>query len=196
MAQKIDFIPGYHFFSIVLHPYGLKQLLNIDGDTLVNGLLDIEDIPLTAQIMHLLSDKAVINMELIGNMDVLMRSYLRQNISATTLNFINLVETRPENKIASLLKEKGIGIRTLQRRFKQETGLTPKEFLRIRRMNKVEGAISGNVEPLQIVADFDFVDQSHLIKECKQLRNYTPGELISKKLLLSDQLPPPALIQL
>lgn len=194
--QKIDFIPGYHFLAIVLHPYGLKQLLNIAGGTLVNGLLDMEDIPLTAQIMHLLAEKEAVDAALIGKMEHLMRQYTWQTISETTLSFVKLVETSSESTIHLLLKKEGVGIRTLQRKFKQEVGLTPKEYLRIRRMNKVESAISDNVHPLQIVADFDFADQSHLIKECRQWRAFTPGELVAKKLLLSDQLPPPDFIHL
>lgn len=191
IPQKIDFIPSYHFLSVVLHPYGLKQMLSIAGDTLVNGLLDIEDIPLTAQMMRLIDERQVVDVELIAEMERLMRQYTWQTISETTLHFIRLVETREENTIGSILKAEGMSIRTLQRKFKQEVGLTPKEYLRIRRMNKVESAMSGNTHPLQIVADFDFADQSHLIKECKQLRDFTPGELVAKKLLLSDQLPPP-----
>lgn len=196
IPQKIDFIPGYHFVSIVLHPYGLKQLLNIAGDTLVNGILDIEDIALTSQMMRLLVEKQAVDMELIIQMEHLMRQFGWQTISETTQHFVKLVETSSENTLHLLLKKEGVGLRTLQRKFKQEVGLTPKEYLRIRRMNKVESAISGHVHPLQIVADFDFADHAHLIKECKQLRAFTPGELVSKKLLLSDQLPPPDFIPL
>lgn len=196
IPQKIDFRPGYHFFSIVLHPYGLKQLLNINAEALVNGVLAPEEHPLTSVLAKLLADKTEIGATLISELEFLMQQCPLQPVSDSTLSFLKLAEEAPENKINTLLAAEGIKIRTLQRKFKAEVGLTPKEFLRITRMNQVEGAFALKAEPLQIVADFDFTDHSHFIRECKQLRSFTPKELVSKKMLLSDQLPAPEHIKI
>lgn len=194
--QKIDLCSGYHFFTVVLHPYGLKQLLNIRADELRNAVLDVAEHPLTLALAKLLQHRAVVSTELIAEMDSLMRQYAWQPISGATTTFIELVKRHPEAKVQELIKDKGINIRTLQRNFKQEVGLSPKEFVKIKRMNAIERRLAKDFEPLQIVADFDFADQSHFIRECKQLRTFTPGELVSKKMLLASQLPTPEYIHI
>jgi AraC-like DNA-binding protein len=48
--------------------------------------------------------------------------------------------------------------------------------------------MSQKVDVFEIIANYDFSDQAHFIKDFKQLRDFTPNEIFKKKLLLSDQL--------
>lgn len=189
--QSIEFHPGYHLFGVVLQPYGLKQLFNIRANELLNAVIDVKEHPLTASLAEWLNGVTTINPAVVEHVSATLQTYPLQPVSHSTLTFIELISNTSENKIGSILKNTGIELRTLQRKFKAEVGLTPKEFIRIVRMKRLEADISSGKNLLQIVADFDFTDQSHLIKEFKDLRSFTPGELISRKLLLSDQLPVP-----
>ncbi len=194
ISQKIDFIPNYHFLNIRLQPYGLKQLFNINATELLNSVIDIENHPITEALVGFFKSY--------DNLDVLflktLISYIEQfalhPISSSTRNFVKLASQKEFKTIKDIAFENNTGLRTLQRNFKKEVGLLPKEYLRIKRMNSVEQKLSQNVSVFDIIADFGFSDQSHYIKEFKQLRNFTPNEFLKKKMLLSDQLDVPEII--
>ncbi|HZH70795.1 MAG TPA: helix-turn-helix domain-containing protein [Flavobacteriaceae bacterium] len=188
-AQKIDFNPDYHFLSISLHPYGLKQLFNFKATELLNAVIDIEEHPITISLLDLFQNRKNIDISLVEQLTQKVSQLPAYSISKSTKEFIKAVEQTEEHTVQNIIKDKGIGLRTLQRNFKNDVGFTPKEFLRIVRMNKIEQRLTKNTNIFQIIADFDFTDQSHLVKEFKQWRNFTPKELLKKKLLLSDQLP-------
>lgn len=196
IAQKIDFIPEYHFLSLRLHPFGLKQLFNFNAADLLNAVIDIEEHPVTLSLLEQIQNSENIDIAFIKQFMHTVEQLRVYPISAATKAFIKAVKETEKNTIKHIVRDIGIGLRTIQRNFKNEVGLTPKEFLRIIRMKKIEHQLTKSTNVSQIIADFDFTDQSHLVKEFKLLRNYTPNELIKKKLLLSDQLPEPEFIRL
>lgn len=189
IAQRIDFNPNYHFLSIVLHPYGLKQFFNFNATELVNAVLDIEEHPISNSLLKIFQNRKKIDISFIEQLTQTISQFPAYSVSSSTKEFIKVVEQTDENMVQNIIKDKGIGLRTLQRNFKNDVGFTPKEFLRIIRMNKIEQQLKESINIFQIIADFDFTDQSHFVKEFKQWRNFTPKELLKKKLLLSDQLP-------
>ncbi|AEE48666.1 Helix-turn-helix, AraC domain protein [Haliscomenobacter hydrossis DSM 1100] len=196
IAQKIDFTPEYHFLSLKLHPFGLKQLFNFSAVDLLNAVMDIEEHPVTVTLLEQIQNSRNIDIAFIKQFLYTVEQLKVYPISNATKEFIKAVKGTEKNTIKHIIKDMGIGLRTIQRNFKNEVGLTPKEFLRIIRMKKIEHQLTKTTNVSQIIADFDFTDQSHLVKEFKLLRNYTPNELIKKKLLLSDQLPEPEFIPL
>jgi AraC-like DNA-binding protein len=194
--QNISFQPGYHFLSVVLKPYGLKQLFNLNANELLNSVVDLEDMPMARLIMKAINEMPTIKPETILLITKLLEGCQTFPVSPSTIEAVNLIQQGDYHNISTMIKDKGIGLRSLQRNFRKEIGVTPKEFLRIHRMNKVEQRLAGKTSFMQIVADFDFSDQSHLVKEFRKLRNYSPQEMVKKKLFLSDQLPIPEIIRI
>ena len=66
--------------------------------------------------------------------------------------------------------------RTLQRIFDDYIGLTPHEFLQLRRINHAIDSLKGTSRLTDIALDADFYDQAHFIKTFKSITGYTPGE--------------------
>lgn len=196
IAQKIDFKPNYHFLSVSLHPYGLKQLFNVNASDFTNAVVDMENHPMTASLLTLFQDKKEINTLFIEQLAKEITAFPLHPISSETKDYIRATQEQKNisHSVQEIIKDKGIGLRTLQRKFKNETGLTPKEYLSILRMNRIEQRLKGKPNVFELISDFDFTDQSHFIREVKQWRNYAPNELLKKKLLLSDQLPAPDFI--
>ena len=73
--------------------------------------------------------------------------------------------------------------RTLQRIFSDYIGLTPHEFILLRRINHAIDSLKGISRLTDLAYDAEFYDQSHFIKAFKSLTGYTPGEY--RKILLS-----------
>lgn len=193
-TQKIDFIPNYHFLIIRLRPYGLKQIFNIKATALIDSVIDIQNHPIANTLLDFLKSAENLDVSLLKILVNSIEHYAVYPVSSSTKAFIKLASETEYNTIKDLIFQSGIGLRTLQRNFKNEVGLSPKKYLRIKRLNAIEQKMSQNVDIFEIIADFDFSDQAHFIKDFKQLRNITPEEILKKKLLLSDQLAVPEII--
>jgi len=193
-SQKIELIPNYHFITFRLKPYGLRQLFNLNAAILYNSVMNIENYSITAGLSNHLSTTETPD----GSFLRRMINSLEQNsiypVSSVTREFINLSANTTFRTITDLTMQNGIGLRTLQRNFKREVGLSPKDYLKIKRMYGIEQKMSRKADFFDIITDFGFTDQAHFIKDFKQLRNQTPTEILKKKLLLSDQLAIPEII--
>jgi AraC-like DNA-binding protein len=90
-----------------------------------------------------------------------------------------LVQSRGEAAIGNLARELGTSTRTLLRRFRAATGLSPKQFARICRFRYAALTV---LEPRQaswarVASGAGFADQAHLIHEFRLLTGLTPEEL-------------------
>lgn len=93
------------------------------------------------------------------------------------MNFVNGVV-----RISQVCQKYNITRRKLERSFKEETGLTARDFLSIYRLNYALKLLSSK-------PDYDFTevsylcgyyDQSHFIKDIRNRTSFTPGELINQ----------------
>jgi AraC-like DNA-binding protein len=71
----------------------------------------------------------------------------------------------------------GLLPRTLTRRFRDQTGLTPKLFARVRRLQRVVAAVEPGrpADWARLAAEHGYCDQAHLIDDFRDLAGITPG---------------------
>lgn len=74
-----------------------------------------------------------------------------------------------------------IGQRHFERKFKQATGYTPKEFSRITKFRNATRMLRSarNKDIQQLIIDCGYYDQSHFIKEFKKLSGSNPSAFLS-----------------
>lgn len=87
-----------------------------------------------------------------------------------------IVRRKGEGAMADVAREAAVGLRHLQRLFPDATGLTLREYARIRRFRE---ALAMRLTPgsrgwSQIAATTGFVDQAHLARECVALSGLPP----------------------
>lgn len=104
------------------------------------------------------------------------------------MHFINnIVHYMDLNKgmvrVSQLCNKFNITPRSLERRFKEEIGLSPKEMLQIFRINKAVRMIieQPHDDLTQIGYMCGYYDQSHFIREIKQIANILPGDIQGHK---------------
>lgn len=194
ISQKFEFKPKYHFIIIRLQPYGLRQLFNINTSELNNSVIDIQVHQIGEALLNITKSIDKLEVSTAKNLINIIEQFSIYPVSTSTKIFIKNTSETKYTTVKDIIFERGTGIRTLQRNFKKEVGLTPKEYLRIKRLNAIEQKLSQNVNVFEIISDFNFTDQAHFIKDFKQLRNITPAEIVKRKLLLSDQLTIPDVI--
>jgi len=82
--------------------------------------------------------------------------------------------------VEALAKEMHVSNRTLERIFKQNVGMTPKEFLRIIRFQEVLQRLRkapANESLLRTAYDLGYYDHAHLTNEFKKYAGIVPSEL-------------------
>lgn len=79
-------------------------------------------------------------------------------------------------RVGALSSRLGLSSRQLARRVLAATGLTPKRFSRVRRLQRVVRNVAGNgeVEWAQVAFEHGFCDQSHLVHDFGELAGITP----------------------
>lgn len=93
-----------------------------------------------------------------------------------------ILESKGSIKIREVCNRLEVNIKTLERRFKNSLGLTPKEFAAIVRVNHAYRLMkTGSRGDIQdIVFECGYYDQAHLINDFRQLTCFTP-EILWKK---------------
>ncbi|MBV9795804.1 MAG: helix-turn-helix transcriptional regulator [Actinobacteria bacterium] len=80
-------------------------------------------------------------------------------------------------RVADVGAELGLSPRTFTRRFRAGTGLTPKRYARIQRLQRllVTATAGPAVDWARLAAEHGYCDQAHLIDDFRELTGVTPG---------------------
>ena len=101
------------------------------------------------------------------------------NTRFLSTNVANFVQSNPTSTIPEIANHYHISPRQLQRKFKQEVGVSMKTYSRIIRFKKALERIQKNKQEslLSISFDLGFYDHSHLTNEIKHFTGIQPSEL-------------------
>ena len=175
-------VPDYsdiRTFVIVFKPNGIQKLFRLANSEIQKYAIDGIDIfkggagQILEQLQHA-SDAYTMRTRLESYLSGLiiecyedqtfkvMTQYIRQNLGAMSVN--------------NLAEKFYITPRTLQRRFRDEYGITPKNYLQLVRINAaVSKLASGSYESLSELAYFSgYYDQSHFIRDIKKICGVLP----------------------
>ncbi len=88
----------------------------------------------------------------------------------------------------------GASASTLQRRFRAAVGLSPKQFGRVRRLQRVLRTVpgvasGGGVDWAEVAARHGYFDQAHLINDFRALTGLTPGRYVPRSAAEHNHVP-------
>jgi len=174
-------------FAIVFQPLGFYNLFNIKSSDSCRYIIDGESI-FKKDIYHLWEKlQAYCN---INDMKSLFESYLSNYVkqSSFRLDLINNIISYMDNsngmiRVSQICDKYNVPKRSLDRHFKDEIGISPKELLNIIRINKAIRLIIDNPDcDLTGISYLSgYYDQSHFIKEIKRITGISPGHLQRRK---------------
>ena len=160
---------------IVLQPWLLQIWFDLDLKNMVNAIIDAAHIPrLTEPIV----------------VDALQSVTSQPDLLESALKILSLPQSDPGHEasiMANLLLETqsisetvlryGIGVRQLERRFARNFGLSPKEWLRIKRFEVSLVKLANDKESLaDVAADAGYADQSHMTRDHRRATGLTPRQ--------------------
>jgi AraC-like DNA-binding protein len=85
----------------------------------------------------------------------------------------------PGARVGAVAEAAGLGPRQFHRRFVRAVGLSPKEFMRVRRLRLAMGRLL-DAEPAhwaRVAAELGYADQAHLVRDAARLAGLPPGGL-------------------
>jgi AraC-like DNA-binding protein len=108
-----------------------------------------------------------------------MRRFLRDRVAANRSDpvvhrAIRALKQDPAVSIKDLASRLDVGERSLQRRFKTLTGVSPKQFARVARMEKVVAARLKGSDWADVAYATGYNDQAHLINDFRSLAGAPP----------------------
>ena len=178
----IRFKPGgtYPFFRLPVHLfanafYSLQELLG-------NELKELEE-----QLFEAKNNTIRVN---------ITNQYLLKKLDANNYNYALVEHCIPSlistGHIHTVAKRINTGYKTLERKFQAVIGLSPSELLKINRFNRAVLAMySCRYTSLTGIAHAcGYYDQSHFIREFKQLTDFTPKEFLKEQFTIVQVIQP------
>ncbi|HVW58895.1 MAG TPA: helix-turn-helix transcriptional regulator [Puia sp.] len=172
--------------GIVFYPHALKTVFGIDADGLTDTCMDVDQLA-RKQGYHLneMLSECRSNMEKIEILSSYLL-FLAEKNSALT-------DSRMEYALSQILRSKGsiplkelndklcLSERSVERKFKQYVGLSPKLFARICRFQaSLDQIRNTRYSKLSDIAyENDYADQSHLIRAFKEFAGVSPKQAMS-----------------
>lgn len=159
-----DYLP-YPVGQCVDKEFAAKDIFTADIDTILLPLYDCAD------------DRVVVEC---------LQHYLAAFIhpitaqQAATHRMVSLIKQNEDIvSVEQLAAHANLSVRAVQRYFAEYVGLSPKWLIRKYRLSRALEQLENNtVSILDIVARLEYADQSHLIKDFKQILGITPGSYL------------------
>ena len=178
---ELEISGAYEIIVFQLYPFVLKSFFSISPQTITDGCYDLNDVgefdiaALANQL--LLYDTLAQKIEGITKLLYQFFEAKKQHIDYTIKQVIErVIAAKGQESISGIANELQINGRTLERRFLNEVGLSPKQFAKIIQFDaSLEQLTAKDFTKLtDIVYENGFSDQSHFIKVFKAFTGKTP----------------------
>ncbi|MEN0616000.1 AraC family transcriptional regulator [Klebsiella indica] len=199
-THSTEFKAGHEYFGVRFLPGIVPGFSDLSAEDLADKEINILDSLSNAQNLIEEITSCTSFMQRTSLFQSKYAPHLIRDISDITKYMIQTIQQcKGDIRIEELQRLTGYSCRTIQRMFRQDTGLSPKTFCRLIRFQIAIGLISTNkkLSLSSLSLDLGYSDQSHFLREFKSLSNMTPGEYKSYasniKLPMDDYLfAPPA----
>ncbi len=184
---EVRFNEPVSVFGIRFKPEGIYSLFNIPASEFSHSYLDMEnvlnkDFKSFAEALQICKS--------IHEMIIKTEHFLLRNLQETNkeIYYLNYAAETIRNtfgvlRIDELIQKVYISQRQLEREFKEKIGITPKQYMRIARLNEINRILnSGNFNRLTTLSYLNgFADQAHFIREFKEFTGTSPLKYLKNK---------------
>ena len=184
---ELEINGAYQLIAFQLYPFVLKSFFNVMPHIINDDCYDLQqlqEVDIATFTQQLLSEKDIDKkVERISFLLYQLFQSKRQNLDLKIKQVIeSIVTTKGRENIGTIARKVKINARTLERRFFNETGLSPKQFSKIIQFqSSLEQITVKDYSKLtDVVYENGFTDQSHFIKVFKGFTGKTP-KAFSKK---------------
>lgn len=183
---RVSFQTEVPVFAIRFYPEGLGRLLQIPASKLLDQYADGEAAgELSKQLARILqmADNDEERAKTVDQylLDRYCRLQQKPNLPALAMRQIRLHAT-DLRACFQKLNQIPLGRRQLQRKFREEFGISMQDYWRIARLNQVHQYMRGQSLSLtELSYELNFSDQSHFIREFKAWMNISPKRFLRER---------------
>lgn len=165
--------------SVRFQPQGVASLLRLDGSALYAEPLELAQLDRRLKRWHPTETHATVASAHAALIVTLRRmAHEARDFDLIAAETLRLLDRQPNARISRLSRHLGFSSRTLERRFRQATGLGMKTYARIQRMQQSLHDLSQpGASLIDIAYRRGFSDQAHLTRELVALAGYRPSEV-------------------
>lgn len=197
ITKPYDIQPtGYvNTFAVRFYPYGFANLIDRPIHTLADTetlLTDSFETSAAKKLTHNIF-KASSTAERIALVEAFLLSQLTNQaiidtIVSTTIDV--LVQTKGKSPIYSILKDDASKRRNLERKFRKQVGISPKQLGKIIRLQAaLKMMLQKQGETLtQIAYENEYYDQAHFIKDFKEFTGVNPKKYLADEQMMLSSL--------
>jgi len=178
-ARSAEMKPGHRYFGVRFAPGVIPDFLDLMAEELTDHEFSFLDVvPNARQAFEAIVQSPHFSRQVALFNQSFMPRLTRRCSSITSLILQTIFQQRGNLRVGALEAVTGFTCRTIQRQFRQDTGLTPKAFCRIIRCQSALNRLHAPhaVSFLDLAYDLGFSDQSHFLREFKTLVSTTPLE--------------------
>lgn len=183
----IEPLGNVNSFAICFYPYGFANFISTPLENLVDLETPIErlfgEVPakeLEQKIIQATSTQERIEIIEIFLLDKLNQNKTIENLVKTTVD--TLLATNGSTSINRILKGDLSKRRQLERNFKKQVGISPKQLGKVLRLQTALKMLLNDNEDLTNVAyESEYFDQAHFIKDFKEFVRTTPKEFLGNE---------------
>ena len=179
-------LPGSSFrrgLAISLTQLGVNHLLQLPVRELFHQAVDLELIVGNdAEMLYELLECSRSEKEMVSILDHFFLSLLKREryVNQSFVYQINRIISYQQRliKVNELADHLNLHERSLQRKFREEIGLTPKEFLQLFRFIRIFQLMTGNpaISIQDLIWHGGFYDQAHFYHEFHKITSFSPGD--------------------
>lgn len=173
----------FALFGVYLYPYSFKKLFDLPASELTNEKVD--SVTLWGNDGKILEEQVILAPNKQKRVELVSEFLLKKIRSkpdhdrAFVQQIKSVADSNSIRSIASFAHECHLSRRQFERKFKEHSGFSPKDFFSIVRFKNVLKEIGQNTNSLaQIAINAGYYDQSHFTNEFRKLSGYTPKEFI------------------
>jgi AraC-like DNA-binding protein len=171
----------FTLFGVFLYPHSFKMLFDLPAHELTDAMVDCET--LWGAEGRILEEKVMLALDNARRVEI-VSNFLFDRIKTTEIRdsgFMYLVKKVVTNNrlvsIPSFASDCNLSRRQFERKFKEFSGFSPKDFFRLVRFkNVLKESEHRNKSLAQIAIDSGYYDQSHFTHEFKKYSGYSPRE--------------------
>lgn len=179
----LELSSNFSLLIIILNPPALNHLVGQSASVITNGIIPVKELGLDSNLVveQLLASQNI--QQQLPVLDAFLFKLFESTHTKTdeVNNAINLIlSSNGQVSLKEIYKRERVSARTLQRKFIERIGVTPKAYLRLIRFRSMMQFISTHpqVSWLDLTYQFGYYDQSHLIKDFKQYTGQCPQSFI------------------
>jgi len=193
--SNLSYSGKFSVLGICFEPYAIKSIFGIDANEFTNSGIDFN---LIQDKKHsTLSEQLVETDGLEGKIKMLSNYLLyqhqsneRQTDELTKYAITQIIQSKGNLSLKELHRKLQLSERSLERKFNQAIGISPKLFSRICRFQEsLKQLHASNYEKLSDIAyENEYADQSHLIRAFKEFTGISPLQYIKQSQAVCESL--------